>query len=317
MSDAAPRVIVIIGASSGIGLATAHRAADAGDHVVLAARGLASLERAAKECRERGAASVLVRPTDIADEASVQQLVAEVVAAYGRIDAVVPAAGVVAYGRFEEVPGHVFNHVVRTNLLGTANVARAVLPWMRQHDRGHLVIVGSLLGQMAPPFMGSYSVSKWGVRGLARILLIENRDRPGVHISYVSPGGVDTPIYYLAANYLGRVGRPPPPVARPEKVAAVILGLLDRPRARVHVGITNPLIVFGFATFPRLYDAIVTPMLEIAATDVRDRVDPHPGNVFLSADEGNRLRGDQGSVVTSIAAGIRAKLAGRMGGART
>lgn len=316
MSDPAPRVIVIIGASSGIGLATAHQAAVAGDHVVLAARGVESLERAGQECRVRGAASVLVRPTDIADESSVQGLVAEVLAAYGRIDAVIPTAGVVAYGRFEQVPGHVFDHVIRTNLLGTAHVARAVLPWMRENDRGHLVIVGSLLGQMAPPYMGSYSVSKWGVRGLARILLIENRDRPGIHVSYVSPGGVDTPIYYLAANYLGQVGRPPPPVARPEKVAAVILSLLDRPRDRVHVGVANPLIVAGFAAFPRLYDAIVTPMFEVAATDVRDRVDPHPGNVFVSADAGNRLRGDQGSVIASIAAGVRAKVRGRMGRSR-
>ena len=312
MSDAAPRVIVIIGASSGIGLATAHRAAAAGDHVVLAARGVGSLDRAGQECRERGAASILVRPTDIADEASVQGLIAEVLAAYGRIEAVIPSAGVVAYGRFDQVPSQVFDHVVRTNLLGTANVARAVLPWMREHNHGHLIIVGSLLGQMAPPYMGSYSVSKWGVRGLARILLIENRDRPGVHVSYVSPGGVDTPIYYLAANYLGQVGRPPPPVARPEKVAAVILGLLDRPRARVHVGVANPLIVAGFAAFPRLYDAIVTPMFEVAATDVRDRVEAHPGNVFASADEGNQLRGGQGSVVASIAAGVRAKITGRM-----
>ena len=77
---------------------------------------------------------------------------------------------------------------------------------------GTLVLTGSLLGEITTPFMSSYVTSKWAVRGLGRLLEIENRDLAGVQVCVVSPGPVDTPVYRQAASYAGRVGRPPPPV---------------------------------------------------------------------------------------------------------
>jgi short-subunit dehydrogenase len=241
-----------------------------------------------------------VLSVDIADAEAVQAAVDEVQRELGRIDAVVHSAGVVAYGRFEDVPPDVFAGVLRTNVLGTANLARAVLPDMRRRNDGHIVLLGSLIGHIAPPHMSAYAVSKWAVRGLARELVVENRDRPGVHIGLVSPGGVDTPIYLQAANYLGQVGRPPPPVVSPEKVAKRALKLLEHPRDRVQVGAANLLIATGFAVFPKVYDAIVTPMFTNAATDRRHRVEPGTGNVLGSVPAGNRLYGDQGSAVLGI-----------------
>jgi short-subunit dehydrogenase len=305
-----PRVVLVTGASSGIGLATAVAAAERGEHVVLLARGPEALERAADQCRAAGAASVRVLPTDVADDAAVQTAVAEVLQVFGRVDAVIHSAGLVAYGRFEDVPVEAFDQVFRTNLLGSANVARAVLPGMRARNAGTLVLIGSLIGSIAPPYMSSYAVGKWGVLGLARLLQVENRDRRGVHISHLAPGGVDTPIYLQAANYLGSVGRPPPPVVSPEKVARAALRLLDHPRARVQVGPANRLTILGFQLLPGVFDRIVTPMFEVAAVDVRRRALGVPGNVFGSVPEGNRLRGGQGSPVASIAAGLRAKLRG-------
>jgi short-subunit dehydrogenase len=301
-------VVVVTGASSGIGLATALLAAERGDHVVLLARGAASLEQAAKQCRDRGAATALALPTDVGDWSSVQAAFTDVVARYGRVDAVVHSAGQVAYGRFEDVPAEVFDHVVHTNLLGSANLARAVLPHMRERDAGHLVLIGSLIGYIAPPYMSAYAVSKWGVRGLARVLQVENRDRKGVHIAHLSPGGVDTPIYVQAGNYLGEVGRPPPPVVTPEHVARRALRLLDHPRARIQVGPANWLTILGFTLVPAVYDRIVTPLFEVAAIDVRRRAPEPRGNVFASVPEGNRLRGGQGSPVASILAGLKAQL---------
>jgi NAD(P)-dependent dehydrogenase (short-subunit alcohol dehydrogenase family) len=301
------RVVVVTGASSGIGLATALQAAEHGDHVVLLARGPEALERAAVQCRERGAASALALPTDVADDAAVRTAVARVTAAHGRVDAVIHSAGLVAYGRFETVPAETFDRVVQTNLLGSANVARAVLPGMRERDAGTLVLIGSLIGSIAPPYMSSYAVGKWGVRGLARLLQVENVDRDGVHICHLAPGGVDTPIYVQAANYLGWVGRPPPPVVSPEKVARTALRLLDHPRPRTQVGAANWLTIAGFVLLPGVFDRIVTPMFDVAALDVRRRAEG-TGNVFDPVQEGNRLRGDQGSPVASILAGVAAKL---------
>lgn len=304
----AGRVVLVTGASSGIGLATALAAAEHGDHVVLLARGAESLTTAAERCRDQGAASALALPTDVADAAQVQATVDQVLAAHGRIDAVVHSAGLVAYGRFEEVPVDVFDAVVATNLLGSANLARAVLPAMRERNAGTLVLIGSLIGYIAPPYMSAYAVSKWGVRGLARLLQVENRDRSGVHVKHLSPGGVDTPIYLQAANYLGWVGRPPPPVVSPEKVARAALRLLGSSRSRIQVGAANWLTILGFNAMPGIYDRIVTPMFEVAAVDVRRGPTEPTGNVFAPVPEGNALHGGQGTPVTSIAAGVRALL---------
>lgn len=305
------RVVLVTGASSGIGRATAREAATRGDHVILVARGIGPLEEAAAECRSLGAASARVIAADVSDAAAVTSAVDEVIRELGRIDAVVNSAGVVAYGRFEDVPVTVFDAVLRTNMLGSANIVRAVLPGMRERNSGTIVLLGSLIGHIAPPYMSTYTVTKWAVRALARELQIENRDRSGVHIGLVSPGGVDTPIYLQAANYLGWVGRPPPPVVSPEKVAHAALRLMDHPRPRVQVGAANRFIAAGFGTFPHIYDAIVTPMFTAAATDRRSPVEPGTGNVLGSAPQANRLHGEQGSPLASIVGGMLAALKAR------
>ncbi|MBA2550462.1 MAG: SDR family NAD(P)-dependent oxidoreductase [Nocardioidaceae bacterium] len=309
-SDECARVVVVTGASSGIGLATALAAARHGDHVVLFARGLAALQVAATACEGAGAASSRLLCVDVRDAAAVQDAVRTVLQWHGHIDAVVHSAGVVAYGRFEDVPPEVFDRVITTNVLGPANVVRAVLPGMRQRGTGAIVVLGSLLGRIAAPHMSAYAVSKWAVRSLVRHLQVENRDLPGVTISCLSPGGVDTPIYLQAANYLGHVGRPPPPVLSPEKVAAAALRLIDHPRRNVEVGATNRLVTLGFAVLPRLYDAIVTPLFDVAATDRRHPTPAGPGNVLQPTPEAYRLHGDQGSAVHSILAGVRSRLLG-------
>ena len=106
-----------------------------------------------------------VVPTDVERAPSVEHLFAETLARHGRIDAVVHSPAVVAYGHFEEVPAEVFDQVVTTNLLGTASVARLALQHFKAHGGGHLVLVGSLLGKIATPFMSSYVTSKWGSTG--------------------------------------------------------------------------------------------------------------------------------------------------------
>jgi NAD(P)-dependent dehydrogenase (short-subunit alcohol dehydrogenase family) len=288
-----PRVIVVTGASSGIGLAVAQQAATEGDHVVLVARDEASLELAAKECERAGAASTLVLPTDVGDDDAVQRCLAQVRDRHGRIDAVVNSAGVVAYGRAEEVPQEVFDGVLRTNLSGSMNIARHTLPVLREQGHGSLVLVGSVIGHIAAPGMTPYAVSKWGVRALARQLQIENRDAGGVHISYVAPGGVVTPIYEQAGNYAGWAGRPPPPAVSPERVAKVIHDRIDDPRKRSQVGPANDLMRLGFSLLPGVYDVLVGPLMKLAALDATRPLEPHPGNVLGSQPELNRLRGDQ------------------------
>lgn len=302
-------VVLITGASSGIGRAAALQVSADGDDVVLVARGRAALRATAAECEEAGAASVLVVIADVGDDAAVARCIAKTLRTHETIDLVVHCAGVVAYGRVEDVPAEVFDGVLRTNLIGAVNVARHVVPVLRGQQHGSLMYVGSVIGHIAVPLMSSYVLSKWGIRALARQLQLENRDLRDVHIGYIAPGGVDTPIYRQAATYVGAPGRPPPPVASPERVASAALARAGHTHARQQVGLANDLIRLGFTAFPRVYDALVGPLFQVAAMDLTDRRSAGSGNV-LEPGEDNALRGGQGNPLVGIVHNVRAILRG-------
>jgi len=285
-----PETVLITGGSSGIGRATALELAGRGANLVLVARGEQSLDDTAGQARAAGAADVLVHSADVTDEEAVRAAVEGAVAKFGRLDAVVHAAQVMAYGTIEELPREVFETVVDTAVHGTAVVARVVLPLFREQGAGHLVVVNSLLGQVATPLMGSYVAAKWGQLGLVRVLQQETRDAPGVEVSILQPGGVDTPIYVQAASWTGSTGRPPPPVYSAARLGRRVVALLDRPRRQVQAGILNPLITAGFRLLPGVYDLLVGPLLQrMAIAD--DDVPPTAGNVFASQPSGNRTEG--------------------------
>jgi short-subunit dehydrogenase len=291
LPDAAgPPTVLVTGASSGIGRASALRLAGRGARLVLVARGRESLEEAAGELRAAGAAAVEVCPADVTDDDAVRSVVESTVRRHGRLDAVVHAAQVMAYGRIEDVPREVFETVVGTAVHGTATVARHVLPVFRRQGAGHLVVVSSLLGSISTPLMGSYVAAKWGQLGLVRVLQQEVRDCPGISVSVVAPGGVDTPIYYQGATYTGSTGRPPLPVYTPHRVARAVVGTLDRPRRMVQAGVLNSVITLGFRLLPGVYDRLVGPLLQALAV-ADDDVPATEGNVFRSRPEGNAVRG--------------------------
>ena len=290
-----PETVLITGASSGIGRATALELAGRGAQLVLVARGEDSLEEAAAEARTAGATEVLVHAADVTDEDAVRAALDVAITRFGRLDVVVHAAQVMAYGSIEELPREVFEAVVDVAVRGTANVARVVLPVFRTQGAGHLVVVNSLLGSIAAPLMGSYVTAKWGQLGLVRVLQQETRDEPGISISAVQPGGVDTPIYVQGASWTGSTGRPPPPVYSPQRVARVVLSTLDRPRRVVQAGLFNPLIAAGFRLLPGVYDHLVGPLLQrLAIAD--DDVPPTVGNVFASRPDGNATEGHWRSI---------------------
>ncbi len=286
-----PLTVLITGASSGIGRATARLFAQQGAQLVLLARGREALEETAAEVRAQGAAEAVVCPADVLDEDALRAAVDGAVTRFGGLDVVVHAAQVVAYGKIEEVPKEVYERVVDTALHGTANLARVVLPVFRRQEAGHLVVVSSLLASVATPLMGSYIAAKWGQLGLIRVLQQEIRDAPGVHVSAVAPGGVNTPIYSQAGSYIGLKGRPPIPIYSPERVARSIVARLDRPRRLVQSGFANPVVILGFRLFPAVYDALVGPLLRVFALADDHRTPPTEGNVFESRPAGNAEEG--------------------------
>ena len=289
MADSVPRVAVVTGASSGIGRATALALAVQGYHLVLVARATESLLAVEADCHDRGAETLVVT-ADVGSQSEVDRAFDAAVDRFGRVDAVINSAAAVGYGRFEDVPAEVFDRVVVTNLLGTANVARTSLRHFRRQSGGHLVLMGSLLGKIAVPFMSPYVTSKWGVHGLARILQIEARRIPGIEVSVVSPGSVNTPAYLQAANYAGWEGRPPPPIDPPEKVARAVVKCLSKPRRDRGVGVANTVVVLGFRALPTVFDALVTPLMRIGGLSRRP-LDPHSGNVLQPQPEKDGIHG--------------------------
>lgn len=263
------RVVLVTGASSGIGRATALRAASKGDHVWVLARREEELTALAEECLDAGAASAVPVPGDVTDDERVREVVEKVLAEHDRIDAVLHCAGVVTYGRVEDVAPDDFEQVVSTNLLGAATVARHVVPVLRRQRRGSLVLVGSLLGHIAVPEMTPYVVSKWGVRALAKQLSLENADLRHVHVSHVSPGSVDTPIYDNALDAAGGVNKPPPPTVSPERVARVVYRQVERPRAEVQTQLLNHPMIWAHGLLPFVWRRVAGPAFEVLSRRTR------------------------------------------------
>ncbi|WNV87506.1 SDR family NAD(P)-dependent oxidoreductase [Umezawaea sp. Da 62-37] len=286
------RVVVVVGASSGIGLAAAIAFAARHDDLVLVSRSADALEAAKTACRSAGAGEVDVVVDDIRDPAAADRVVARTLDRHGRIDVVVHTATVMGYGTVEAMPAEVFTAVVDTAVHGTVHLSRAVLPVLRRQHAGVFIGVNSLLGSVTVPQMGAYAASKWGQRAVLRTLQQETRDEPGVHVCIVSPGSINTPIYYQAANYTGQAARPPWPVLSPERAGAAIVRLADRPRRHVSVpvGPGNPLIIAGFRLLPLLYDRLVGPLFRLAAL-TRKSLEPAAGNVHEPVPGQERVHG--------------------------
>src|SRR4051812_20980921 len=160
----AGRVVVITGASSGIGRATALMLSKLGARLVLAARRQTALELLKSECEQNGA-SALVVPTDVTDADAVARLAKLAFEHFGQIDGWVNNAGVYAMGDFENTPDEVFRRVMETNFEGVVNGVRAVLPYLRSQKSGAIVNVASVYGAVSAPYLTAYCASKHAVRG--------------------------------------------------------------------------------------------------------------------------------------------------------
>jgi short-subunit dehydrogenase len=272
-------VVVITGASSGVGRAAAAAFAAHGCDVVLAARGEPALAEVAALVEAAGARA-LVAPTDVADAADVERLAAAAVARFGRIDVWVSAAAVVVAGRLGDEDPAELRRLVETNVLGNLLSSRAALTVFRDQGHGTLIDVASLLGLVPNPVVPAYVMSKFAVRGLSLSLRqLVRRDRD-IHVCVVVPGPVDTPLFQRAANHTGRQLRAIPPAAAPERVAAAIVSCARRPRRQVTAGVVPHATLVAHRLAPRATEWVVATVS--AATVVRHRLPAPatPGSLF-------------------------------------
>ncbi|KYF82078.1 short-chain dehydrogenase [Sorangium cellulosum] len=282
-------VVVITGASSGIGRGAAIAFARRGARVVIAARNAAALEDVAAECASVGARALVV-PTDVRDECAVRDLARAACEAFGRIDVWVNNAAVFLYARADEAPYETYRQVIETNLLGYVHGARAALPYFRRQGAGVLINNVSALGKFGAPTMSAYVASKFGILGLASSLRQELSGAPDIHVCSLLPSAVDTPIYQHAGNYTGRAVQPIPPVLRPEQVVKAMVSLAERPRPEVYVGGAGRFTSAALALFPGLTEPVIAAY--VTRTTFLDRAAPHTdGNIFEPMKHWNAISG--------------------------
>ena len=229
------QVIVITGASSGIGLATALEAAKRGASVVLASRDEVDIRKAADQITAQGGKAIPV-VVDVGDHGTMESLAEQAIAAFGRIDTWVNNAGVSIYGRIEQIPIDDAQRLFETNYWGVVYGSLAALPHLKR-DGGALINVGSELSETAIPLQGHYAASKHAVKGFTDTLRMElHEEGAQVAVTLIQPAAIDTPYPEHAMNHLGVEPKHAPPVYAPEIVADAIIACAQSPHRNLRVG---------------------------------------------------------------------------------
>lgn len=285
-------VVVITGASSGIGKAAALAFAARGATLVLAARRPEALEAAAAACRQ-GRSEAVAAPTDVTDADAVRALADLALARFGRIDVWVNNAGVGAAGRFTDTPPEAFRRVLETNFFGYVHGARAVIPIFRRQGRGVLINNASMVAELAEPYFSAYVASKHAVHGFGKSLRQE-LDLEGlarVHVCTVMPAAIDTPFFQHAANFTGRAMKAIPPVYPVAKVAEAIVACAEHPRRHFFVGKSARLFNLQSRLSSILTERLLARMVD-RTHFYRDRPSlPSDGNLFVPVAEGTGTEG--------------------------
>lgn len=250
----AEQVIVITGASSGIGRATALMAAVRGAAVVVAARGGDGLDTLVAEITAAGGrASACV--TDVTDASAVEGLATHAIDTYGRIDTWVNNAGVAIAGKLEDLSDEDARRVFDVNFWGMVHGCKAALPRLKAGG-GVLINIGSVTSDVAAPFMGLYSASKQAIKGYTDGLRIElMMERAPVAVTLIKPSPIATPILEHQRNRMDQQATMPPPFYRPDDVAKTILLAAENPERDLYVGGTGMIGSMLGQAFPNVADA--------------------------------------------------------------
>lgn len=281
--------VVVTGASSGIGRATALELASRRANVVVAARRGEPLTTLVDECRARGG-DALGLTVDVGDEASVNTLADAAITRFGGIDGWVNNASVSLIGPFEQLPPDAFRRTIDVNFFGVVHGSRAALRAFRRTGRGTIVNVASLAGRVGAPYYSAYAAAKHAVVGFSQSLRMELESEPGIEVCTVMPAAIDTPFFQHSGNYAGRPFKPIRPVYTPEMVAGQIVGLLEHPRREVFAGEAGLLSTWFRTISPGLFERAYGAMVE-RDHFMQEPAPPTPGNVFEPVPYGTEVRG--------------------------
>ncbi len=298
------QVMVITGATSGIGLATVRAVAAAGARVVMVARGEADLSRIAAELKSQGR-DITFAVADVGDRDAVRAAAAHAVATYGGFDTWVNVAGLTIYGRLCEVSEGDSVKLMQTNFWGTVHGSLTAAEHLRKHG-GTIVNVGSVACDLPFPMQGMYAASKHAVKGFTDALRMELlQEGAPIAVTLLKPNSIDTPLPQRARNYMEVEPMLPPPIYPPEEVAYAILKCAVNPRRELVVGGGGiPLIAFK-RMLPSLYDRIGPAITFFERRSFGAR---NPAGALHEPQRGARVRGDQPGYVMRTSLYTRAYL---------
>lgn len=282
------QVLVIMGASSGIGLTAARMAARRGARVVLAARNEEALRQATDEINAAGGEAIFV-VADVSREEDVRRIADAALSRFGRFDTWVNNAGVFLVATIEQTAEEDARRLFDTNFWGMVYGSRVALEHLRVRG-GALINVGSVDSDIAIPLQGIYSASKHAVRGFTDALRMElEKEGAPVSVTLIKPSSIDTPLTIHEKTYTGRESKLPPPVYSPDIVADAILHCAEHPRRDMFVGGGGKAMALLGAFAPRVLDKV----MEWTMFSLQHRSDSIPTKTNLNRPTtGGQERGD-------------------------
>ncbi|MEX1078158.1 MAG: SDR family oxidoreductase [Homoserinimonas sp.] len=287
------QVIVITGASSGIGRKTAVEFARRGSRLVLAARNEEALQALVAEITRLGGEAQPV-VTDVSDYSQVSALASRAVERFGRIDVWVNNAGVATYGTVAQMEADELHRVIEVNLMGQIYGMKAALPHLRTSG-GTIINVSSALGERSVPLQAAYSAAKHGIVAFGEALRMELRaEGSPVHVVDVLPSSINTPLYTHARSKLGVKPKPIGPVYEPSVVAEAIVQAARRPTRRVYAGLPGRMLDAGQRISPRLMDWYLSKPGDAVDDQRTDRPDDGVDNLFTASTGPGSTTGDVG-----------------------
>ena len=252
------QVVVLMGASSGIGRETALRFAKRGAKVVVSARGEQGLDSLVDEIRRGGGEAVAIL-AEVTDFEQVKAVADRAVEEYGRLDTWVHLAAVGLFATFEQTTPEEFERVIDVNLMGQVYGAMAALPHLKREGRGALIHISSVEAKRSFPFHSAYGASKHGIDGFLEALRVELKHEGWpISVTQVMPGTINTPFFDKGRTKLGVKPVGIPPIYEPETVSNIILYAAENPARDLVSGGAAQVLIINQRLSPRMLDAVLT-----------------------------------------------------------
>src|SRR5215208_2041196 len=285
------QVVVLMGASSGIGRETALRFAERGAKVVVSARSEKGLASLVEEIQDKGGEAMAI-PADVSEFEQVKAVADGAVEEYGRLDTWVHLAAVLLVASVEDTSPEEFERVVDVNLMGQVYGAMAALPHIKREGVGALIHVSSMGAKRSIPLQSAYCASKHGIDGFLESLRVElQHEKLPISVTRVMPATINTPFFDKARTKLGVKPVAPPPIYQPGIVSEAILHAAEIPARDLVVGGAAKAVILSQALSPRLLDVL----LRVRGFEVHYTGEPKPedapDNLFEPIDGYNTMEG--------------------------